>query len=239
MKSVLIVYGGWTGHEPDKVAALFGRMLEAEGFSVELEDSLSVFEDAERVRRQHLIVPIWTMDEISAAQCTNVIEAVADGVGLAGCHGGMCDAFRNEVRWQFMTGANWVAHPGGASVEYTVDICNSTSPIVEGLEDFKVISEQYYLHIDPAIEVLATTRFPTETWFHSSNRQVDVPQVWTKRWGIGRVFYNALGHNAAIFEIPEARELMRRGFLWAAEGREIALREGLNGDAYRSEKKMI
>lgn len=239
MKKALIVYGGWYGHEPDKVSALFAEMLEREGFSVTRSDTLEAFADAEALRALHLIVPIWTMGEIQNEWADNVINAVADGTGLAGCHGGMCDAFRNHVTWQFMTGANWVSHPGGDGVEYRVNIRNSSSPLVEGISDFTVKSEQYYLHVDPAIDVLATTRFPNATWFHSSNREVDMPQAWTKRWGVGRVYYNALGHHADIFDIPEAREMMRRGFLWAAEGKDAALRDGVNGDAYRSDKKMV
>ncbi|MEX2606983.1 MAG: ThuA domain-containing protein [Kiritimatiellia bacterium] len=239
MKKALIVYGGWDGHEPDKVSALFAEMLEKEGFDVTRSDTLEAFADVERLRDLHLIVPIWTMGEIEKEWSENVVNAVADGTGLAGCHGGMCDAFRKDVTWQFMTGANWVSHPGGDGVEYQINIRNSSSPLVEGISDFTVKSEQYYLQVDPAIEVLATTRFPSATWFHSSNREVDMPQVWTKRWGVGRVYYNALGHHADTFDIPEARELMRRGLLWAAEGKETALRDGINGDAYRSDKKMI
>lgn len=238
-KKALIVYGGWDGHEPDKVSALFAEMLEKEGFSVTRSDTLEAFADIEALRALHLIVPIWTMGEIKNEWADNVINAVADGTGLAGCHGGMCDAFRSNVTWQFMTGANWVSHPGGADVEYRVNLRNSSSPLVEGLSDFTLKSEQYYLHVDPAIEVLATTRFPMATWFHSSNREVDMPQAWTKRWGVGRVYYNALGHHADVFDIPEAREMMRRGLLWAAEGKNIALRDGINGDAFRSDKKMV
>jgi uncharacterized protein len=187
----------------------------------------------------HLIVPVITMSKITDVQCTAVIEAVAGGVGLVGCHGGMCDAFRESVLWQFMTGGNWVSHPGGDGVEYMVHIKNSSSPLVEGIQDFQVRSEQYYLHVDPAIEVLATTHFPTVTWYHASNRAVEVPVVWTKRWGHGRVYYNSLGHHADIFDIPEALELMRRGFLWAAEGKDIAVAQGLNHGVFQSEAKMF
>jgi type 1 glutamine amidotransferase len=153
------------------------------------------------------------------------------------CHGGMCDAFRNCVQWQFMTGGNWVSHPGGDGVEYMINIKKGSSPIVEGIEDFPVKSEQYYLHVDPAVEVLATTRFPIVDGPHATNGQVDVPQIWTKRWGAGRVFYNALGHHADIFEIEPALEIMRRGFLWAAEGKEIAKKEGAK--VYENLRKMF
>ncbi len=237
--TALIVHGGWEGHQPAEVGRIFSGILEREGFVVHLADSLEAFEDGDALKELDLIVPIWTMGEISPQQSENVSEAVADGTGLAGCHGGMCDAFRKDVLWQFMTGGNWVAHPGGDGVPHRIDIRNSSSPITAGMTDFDVSTEQYYLQVDPAIEVLATTRFPVEHWYHSSNGSVDVPQIWTKRWGVGRVFYNALGHQADVVRIPQVSELMRRGFLWAAEGKAIARREGLTADSFRSDKKMF
>lgn len=237
-KKALIVWGGWDGHEPQPVSDVLGKTLRQEGFEVEISDTLESFEDAEHVKRLHLIVPVWTMGQISKEQCEAVVEAVAGGTGLAGCHGGMCDAFRESVLWQFMTGGNWVAHPGGDGVEYTVNIRNSSSPLVDGIHDFQVASEQYYLHIDPAVEVLATTRFPVVDWYHSANGPVDVPVAWTKRWGHGRVYYNSLGHHADIFDIPEALELMRRGMLWAAEGKDIAIEKGLDSREFESAEPM-
>jgi len=238
-KKALIVWGGWDGHEPEPVSKVFEKTLEQEGFEVAVSDSLASLEDVEKLKGLHLIVPVVTMSEISREQVAAVNVAVANGTGIAGCHGGMCDSFRTSVEWQFITGGNWVSHPGGDGVEYVVNIKQSSSPIVTGLNDFKVKSEQYYLHVDPAVEVLATTRFPTVTWFHSSNGAVDMPVVWTKRWGVGRVFYNSLGHHADIFDIPEALELMRRGFLWAAEGKDIAVEQGLDASIYTSDKKMF
>ncbi|MFE5324319.1 ThuA domain-containing protein [Paenibacillus sp. NPDC056579] len=219
MKKALIVQGGWQGHEPKEVAALFRGILEEEGFEVEVSDTLEAFADGEKLRALDLIVPVWTMGEITKELVKNVSEAVQSGVGLAGCHGGMCDSFRNNVDWQFMTGGQWVAHPGNDGVEYAVNIKHSSSPLVEGIEDFTVKSEQYYLHIDPAVEVLATTRFPVVSGPHSLNKAVDMPVVWTKRWGVGRVYYCSLGHHADIVDMPQVKELMRRGFLWTAEGK--------------------
>jgi len=222
MRKALLVWGGWDGHQPEQVAGIFKGQLVAEGFEVELSDTLEAFEDAEKLKTLDLIVPIWTMGKIEKSYVANVSAAVQSGVGLAGCHGGMCDAFRENVDWQFMTGGQWVAHPGNDGVQYTVNICNTTSPLTEGIEDFEVSSEQYYLHIDPAVEVLATTRFPVVEGPHSFNKAVDMPVIWTKRWGLGRVYYNSLGHQANIMEIPTVMELMRRGFLWCAEGKQSA-----------------
>jgi len=221
-RKALIVQGGWQGHQPKEVSELFRGILEEEGFDVEVSDTLESFADRDRLLSLDLVVPVWTMGEITKEQAQHVSEAVQSGVGLAGCHGGMCDAFRNNVTWQFMTGGQWVAHPGNDGVEYAVNVKNSSSPLTEGIEDFTVKSEQYYMHIDPAVEVLATTRFPVADGPHSLNKAVDMPVVWTKRWGVGRVYYCSLGHQADIVELPPVKELMRRGFVWAAGGKAAA-----------------
>jgi type 1 glutamine amidotransferase len=230
----LIVQGGWDGHEPRQVAEIFAAMLRAEGFAVEVSDTLDAFRKPD-LADLDLIVPVWTMAEIAREQLDPVIEAVADGTGIAGCHGGMCDAFRTATDWQFMTGGNWVAHPGNDGQRYAVEFRRGSSPLVEGLENFEVTTEQYYLHVDPAVEVLATTRFPTATWYHAANGPVDMPVIWTKRWGAGRVFYCSLGHHADIFRMPTPAEIMRRGFRWAAEGKRLAREQGLSAKRYRRE----
>lgn len=227
MKAI-IVWGGWMGHEPDIAADIFRTEITREGGQAEVYDSLDAFLEHD-LMTYDLIIPIWTMGEITRDQEIAVSQAVMNGVGLAGCHGGMCDAFRTAVGWQFMTGGNWVSHPGGDGVEYTVHIRKGSDPIVQGLEDFKVKSEQYYLHVDPAVKVLATTRFPVVEGPHSANGVVDMPVVWTKHWGHGRVFYCSLGHKANVVAMPETLEIMRRGFRWAAEGKRYA-RPGLQYD---------
>lgn len=233
--TALITWGGWEGHEPDKVAVLFRDILQDAGMDVEVTDSLACFDDAERLRTFDLIVPVWTMSALSREAAVNVSEAVARGTGLAGCHGGMCDAFRDNVLWQFITGGNWVAHPHGDGVDYTVRITQPEHTLVAGIDDFVVKSEQYYLHVDPAVDVLATTRFPTKTWYHSANGPVDMPVAWTKRWGLGRVYYNALGHHADVIDHGPAIEMIRRGLLWAAQGRQVALNAGERYEDYMAE----
>lgn len=216
-RKALIIWGGWDGHEPEPVSAVFSKILKAEGFDVEVSSSMDALLDKEKMAALSLLIPVVTMSSITNEQCRGAMEAVESGVGIAGCHGGMCDSFRENVDWQFMTGGQWVSHPGGDGVSYKVDVKRGSSPITEGIPDFAVSSEQYYMHVDPAIEVLATTHLPVFPGPHTTNGAVAMPVVWTKRWGQGRVFYNSLGHHADIFDIPEARELMRRGFLWAAK----------------------
>ena len=216
-KKALIVWGGWDGHEPFKVASIMEEMLIESGWKVDKSDTLESFSNEGELKTYDLIVPCWTMGEIKHEYVMNVLNAVESGVGIAGCHGGMCDAFRTSTNWQFMTGAQWVEHPGGGDVIYEVNIKkNSSSPIISGIDDFTVKSEQYYIHIDPCVNVLATTQFPTVDGPHAANGQVDVPVVFTKLWGKGRIFYSSLGHVASVFDIKEVREIMKNGLLWAA-----------------------
>jgi type 1 glutamine amidotransferase len=215
-RKALVVWGGWDGHQPREVAEIFRGLLAEENFDVEVSDTLDTFLDGEKLRRLNLIVPVWTMGKISPEQLKPVLTAVEGGVGIAGCHGGMCDSFREATEWQFMTGGQWVAHPGNDGVKYRVKMGPAKSPINEGMADFDVSSEQYYMHVDPAVKVLARTTFPTADGPHVGNGPVEMPVVWTKTFGKGRVFYNSLGHQANIVSIPAVLELMRRGFLWAS-----------------------
>src|SRR3569832_579389 len=153
------------------------------------------------------------MSKIEKEEVQHLSKAVADGVGHAGCHGGMGDAFRESVEYQFMSGGQWVAHPGNV-IDYRVDIVKPEDPICAGLKSFPYRSEQYYMHVDPSNEVLATTTFSGDIlpWVEG----VVMPVAWNRRLGKGRVFYSSLGHVAKVFLVPLMRSLFRRGALWAA-----------------------
>ena len=240
MKKALIIQGGWDGHEPQLVSKRFAGILEANGYEAEISESLDCMDDLSKLMSLDLFVACWTMGEIKYEYVENLSKAIGSGVGMAGCHGGMCDSFRNSTEWQFITGGQWVSHPGGDGVEYIVNINHGSSPIIEGINDFKVKSEHYYLHIDPSIEVLATTEFPHPDvpYYHISNKPVAMPVIWTKYWGNGRVFYCSLGHINSVFEVPEAAELMKRGMLWAGEGKEYAVKNGLTIERFENTAKM-
>jgi len=214
-KRALMVWGGWPGHEPKQCVDIFAPLLEEDGFEVEMRDSMDVYADADYMATLSVVVPCWTMGDIERAQDQGLQAAVKSGVGLAGWHGGMCDAFRNSTSYQWMTGGQFVAHPGGVK-NYEVHIVpeKAADPIVAGLDDFKMHSEQYYMHTDPSNEVLATTTFETEVapWVNGCI----MPVVWKRMWGAGRVFYSSLGHKAVDFDIPEPTEIQRRGINWAA-----------------------
>lgn len=213
MKKALMVWGGWEGHEPKQCVDIFAPILQQEGFEVRISDTLEVYTERDYLRSLSLVVPVWTMGTITEEQERGLLAAVESGVGIAGWHGGMGDSFRNNCDYQFMVGGQWVVHPGGV-IDYRVNIVKPEDPIVAGLSDFDMHSEQYYMHVDPSNEVLATTTFTGEhcPWIEG----VVMPVAWKRRYGAGRVFYCSLGHVAADFQVPEAKEMVKRGMLWAA-----------------------
>ena len=214
MRSALIVYGGWEGHDPEECATIYRRWLHEDGFSVRTATETSAFADPS-IAELSLIIPIFTMSKIAKEEVENLTKAVQNGVGLAGHHGGMSDAFREAVDYQFMVGGQWVAHPGNI-IDYTVDVTKPDDPIMAGLpSSFPYRSEQYYMHVDPSNEVLATTTFSGEHAYWIDG--VTMPAVWKRHHGKGRVFHMTLGHQAKEFEDTNMATIMRRGMNWAAK----------------------
>ena len=204
-----IFNGGWPGHRPHEVGAILAEELRGEGFVVEAFDRLDVLRDAQRLALVDLLIPNWTMGEIGDAELEACVQAVRAGTGVAGLHGGMGDAFRCRPAFQWVVGGQFMAHPGG-EIPYSVHIVDPSHPLTRAMEDFTVVTEQYYMLVDPANHVLATTRFD----------DVVMPVAWTKTHDRGRVFYCSLGHSPEIAGQEPIRTLMRRGMLYAARREE-------------------
>ncbi len=211
-KSALIFWGGWDGHEPEACTERLSQMLSEDGFTVETHPGTDILA-ATDLTRFDLIVPMMTQVQVAPEGLKALIAAVAAGTGLGGFHGGMGDTFRAEPSYQYMTGGQWVAHPGNV-IDYRVTVTRGDDPIMQGITDFDYRSEQYYLHVDPANEVLATTTFDGahDPW----TKGAVMPVVWKKRYGAAKVFYSALGHKASELDHPQMQTILRRGLAWAA-----------------------
>ena len=218
------------GHEPDKCRDIFVPWMKAEGADVIVSDSLDAYLKYDLKKDIDLVVQAWTMGQIEGNQENALLEAVRGGVGLAGWHGGLGDSFRNNTEYQFMVGGQWVAHPGGV-IDYRVNITDHDDPLTKGLSDFEMHSEQYYVHVDPNVKVLATTTFNGQhaDWIDGNI----VPVVWKKYYGRGRVFYSSLGHVADDFKVPQALEIQKRGIIWASQSK-YETREELLQPVYKN-----
>jgi uncharacterized protein len=215
-RRALVVRGGWEGHRPVEATERFVPFLEDQGFSVEVHDGPQAYDDRETLSATDLVLQCYTQGEATDEQVTNLSEAVRAGTGLAGWHGGIVDSFRGSPDYLHLTGGQWAAHPGGF-VDYVVEVVpgRSDHPIVEGLERWKHHTEQYWCLTDGLNDVLVTSRFeatPHTPW----RSDLDVPAVWTRRWGAGRVFVSTIGHTPEDLDVPEVRTLTRRGLLWAS-----------------------
>ncbi|MFY9150584.1 MAG: ThuA domain-containing protein [Prolixibacteraceae bacterium] len=224
-KKVLYVYGGWAGHEPKQSVDLFVPWLRLEGAEVTVSDTLDSYLDEKLMASLDLIIQIWTMGTITKDQEAMLVKTVKNGTGLAGWHGGTGDSFRNNVEYQFMVGGQWVAHPGGV-IDYMVNVTNHKDTVTKGLNDFNMHSEQYYVHVDPNVKVLATTKFSGENAFWIEG--CIIPVVWKKYYGNGRVFYSSLGHVMTDYNVPEALEIQKRGIRWASESKYFDKEEWIN-----------
>lgn len=214
MKKALIFWGGWEGHEPRAAVARFEEPLKEAGFDLTIVNETTLLADKAALESFDLIIPCWTMGTLTPEEEQGLLHAVRQGTGIAGWHGGMGDAFRSNTDYQFMTGGQFVAHPGDIAA-HTVHLLRCDDPILQGLEDFTMHSERYYMHVDPSNEVLAEIVFPQDDLFPGSPA-VAMPALWKRRYGAGRVFYSSLGHVASDFDVFECREIMRRGMLWAS-----------------------
>jgi len=211
-KNILLVYGGWDGHQPKEFKDLILPWLQEQEFDVTVSNSLDIYADSSKMQNFDLIIQTWTMGELTKEQEEGLLNAVKNGCGLAGYHGGLGDSFRSNTNYLFMVGGQFAAHPGG-QIDFTVNIENHNDPITKGISDFKVHSEQYYMLVDPGVEVLASTTFSGEhaDWV----KGVKMPVVWKKKFGNGKVFYSSVGHSMKDFEVYEVFEILKRGILWA------------------------
>jgi hypothetical protein len=212
MSRALVVRGGWAGHSPVACTDRFIPKL-SDSFDVTIADTLSVYADP-TLPAYDLIVQCWSEGTLTRDEQTGLLAAVHNGTGFAGWHGGVIATFRPSYEYFFMVGGQFVSHPGGF-IDYTVDIAGDHD-VVRGLSSFAVHTEQYFCHVDPTVDVHATTTFTGEHGGPEVAGAV-MPVVWTKWYGDGRIFVNTLGHFPEEFETSaETRAITERGLLWAA-----------------------
>jgi type 1 glutamine amidotransferase len=215
-RQALIVRGGWEGHRPVEATERFIPFLKERGFAVEVYDSPEIYADADKLATTDLVLQCYTQGVATDDQVLGLSTAVANGTGLAGWHGGVCDSFRGSPDYLHLTGGQWVAHPGGF-VEYEVVVVpdKADHEIVTGLERWELNTEQYWVLTDDLNEVLATTTFGVTddtTW----RQELTCPAVWTRQWGRGRIFVSTIGHKLDDLDHPDVRTLTERGLLWAS-----------------------
>lgn len=229
MRSALIVRGGWDGHQPRETTDLFVPFLEEHGFSVRVEETSAVYADTAELARVDLVVQCNTMNVIEPSALEGLIRAVRHGTGLVGWHGGIVDSYRGSADYVQLIGGQFAHHPptsgsedlpddeGRNFVRHTIEIVaeKADHPLVTGLTDFELITEQYWVLSDDYNDVVATTTLAARD-FDPWNRPVTCPAVWTRQWGAGRIVVVTPGHSLEVVQDPSVRTIIERGLLWAA-----------------------
>lgn len=224
----LVVRGGWDGHEPEQTTDFFIPFLQATGFTVRVEGSPAIYTDDAFMDTVDLVLQINTMSTIEREEFAGLQRAVLRGAGFAGWHGGIADAYRNNADYLHMVGGQFAHHAGKDPAErigeqsdnyipYTVHITElgATHPITQGIDDFDLVTEQYWVLSDEYNDVLATTTQDVRPW-DAWHRPVTAPAIWVREWGQGRVFVSAPGHKLDVLQNPNVRTIIERGLLWAA-----------------------
>ncbi|MFE2540361.1 ThuA domain-containing protein [Actinacidiphila glaucinigra] len=214
-RKALVVRGGWEGHDPVGCTELFRPRLQRAGLEVTVSESPSVYDDADLLAATDLVVHCWSGGELTARQEANLVAAVEAGTGFAGWHGGIIGTNVGNPRYLRMVGGRFLWHPEGFQ-EFTVRVDPSPGrdgEITEGIGDYDVVTEHYWVLSDALNTVLATSVLaPGDQW----HEPVAFPVVWTRRWGAGRVFVCTLGHRAADLKVPQTARIVTRGLEWAA-----------------------
>lgn len=227
-RTALIVRGGWDGHQPVAATDLFLPFLEEHGYRLRVEESPAVYADAEAMAQTDLVVQCVTMSEIAHDEVMGLRAAVEAGTGFTGWHGGIADSYRASSDYLQLVGGQFATHPGrhpdlhreGAEdnnyLEYRVEVTERgrTHPITRGLDNFTLMTEQYWVLHDDLNDVLATTTHPAQPW-QQWHRPITSPAVWTRSWGDGRIVVTTPGHSIDILENPSVRTIIERGMLWA------------------------
>lgn len=227
-KKALVVRGGWDGHQPVEATDLFIPHLAAHGYEVRVEESPKIYANAAYMAGVDIVMQCVTMSSIEQDELAGLRTAVENGTGLAGWHGGIADSYRNSADYLHLIGGQFVCHPGvhpdqrtgeqsDAYVPYTVNMLPAAAehPITEGLADFDLVTEQYWVLADDYIDVLATTTQKIRPW-DPWHREVTSPAVWTREWGKGRIFVCTPGHRVEDLENSNVRTLVERGLLWVS-----------------------
>jgi uncharacterized protein len=227
-RQALVVRGGWEGHHPVEASNHFIPHLQDSGFTVRVEDSPKVYADADYMAGVDLIMQCMTMSTIEKDELAGLTSAVANGTGLAGWHGGIADSYRSSSDYLQMIGGQFACHPPKKAQErtgeqadyfipYRVEMLPAAAdhPITQGIGDFDLVTEQYWVLTDEYNEVLATTTVAAHEW-EPWHRPVTSPALWTRAWGRGKVFVCTPGHDMDVIRHPQVTAIIERGLLWAA-----------------------
>lgn len=146
---------------------------------------------------------------LTDTQKQGLLDFVAGGKGYVGVH---CAAgtLKEWPPYGDLVGAVFNMHP--PPLTFTVHVEDGDHPTTRHLPaSFEIKDELYTFHANPRGSVHMLLRGAAG----SAGIDADLPLAWTKAYGDGRVYYNALGHFDEAWEEPSFRRQILQGLRWA------------------------
>ena len=201
----LLVFVGTEGiyHEHAGNGQFLTKMLNA---SDEITATFSQDYDvlADGLGAYHAALFYTDVGELTAAQETGLLRFIKEGGGFFGLHTAAA-SFRESEGYHGMLNGFFNGH--SPYMDFTVTVSDAAHPITEGISDFNVTDELYYLKHD------ASASHHLMQAYDETKDETHV-MAFHHTYGAGRVFYFALGHDMAVLENPSFQAVIRRGALW-------------------------
>ena len=156
---------------------------------------------AARLRGAGAVVFLNTSGDLhlDAAGRRRLLAWIRDGGAFVGAHAA-ADTFPASAAFHRMLGADFLGHaPARMTPRTRIDVVDRRFTTVRSF----AIGDEFY-------------RFRARARRHVIIREHGGgPLAWWRRYGHGRVFYDALGHFPATWSDPHQRRLMADGIRWA------------------------
>ncbi|RUL87244.1 ThuA domain-containing protein [Tautonia sociabilis] len=231
----LIITGDHRGHDWKETTRILEAFLE-EGGRIVVDVTATPAKDLnpENLARYDVLLlnyrqgneppsgTVWTEENKRA-----LLDAVEGGTGLVVYHfASSAFADPNWEEYERMIGGGWRTQGfHGPKHNFTVKKALVEHPISAGLpEQFAHEVDELYQN-SKMVEgnVVLATAYSDPNLPRGTGK--DEPVIWVNSYGSGRVYNNALGHDATAISDPLFQEWMRRGVEWAATG-EVAASGG-------------
>ena len=203
-------YGYRHGDAIETSAEVF-RQIAAETGALEIVHTEDVSWITAARLRDFDAVYFFTSGELplTDAQKADLLAFVRNGKGFGGSHSAT-DTLYTWPEYGALIGGVFVDHPWVQDA--TVDVEDPRNPLVAHLAPSFRAEEEFYQFRSFSrenVRVLLTL----DTRGLNPNPP-DVPLVWVRNYGAGRVFYSAFGHFPQSFTAPTLRTMLRQALLW-------------------------
>ena len=171
------------------------------------------------LKRYDAVVFANTTGELGTPDMDHFLRWIRGGKAFIGMHSATATGQEGDPRYHEMVGALFKVH--GNQADGILHIDRPTHPAAAGLKSGQKLFEEYYHFTDPAhlirkrATVLASLKVQPLDALGGAGKPKDMPMAWVRRYGQGRVFYTALGHQTWIWDSAWYRQHIKGGIQWA------------------------